>query len=257
MHREHTIVIKCENISKEFSKWSKSQALNDVSLEIKSGEYVMLFGPSGCGKSTLLNTLYGLEKPTRGNVYFRSKDLSTFTSDELAELHQKKVGFMFQQFSFLRSLTVTENIFFPRMLAGASAHSRKIRAMNLLERVEMQEYAKRYPQELSGGQQQRVALCRALANNPWVLFFDEPTGALDKKSGQMLMEIIADLNRHSHRTIVMVTHNPEYLHYAHRIIYMEDGKVVGEKINRPLLYWHPRPETDHIDLGHPLDVNTH
>jgi putative ABC transport system ATP-binding protein len=164
---------------------------------------------------------------------------------------------MFQQFSFLRSLNVLENIFFPRMLVGAPYHSRKIRALNLLEKVEMTEFAKRYPQELSGGQQQRVALCRALANNPWVLFFDEPTGSLDKESGKMLMELIADLNRHSHRTIIMVTHNPDYLHYAHRIIHMEDGKKIGETINRPLHFWHPRPETDHIDLGYRLDLNIH
>ena len=257
MHREHTIVIKCENITKEFSKWSKSQALNEVSLEVRSGEYVILFGPSGCGKSTLLNILYGLEKPTQGEVYFRGKNLADYSSNQLANLHQSKVGFMFQQFSFLRSLNVLENIYFPRMLVGAPIHSRKIRALNLLQRVEMAEYAKRYPQELSGGQQQRVALCRALANNPWVLFFDEPTGSLDKKSSKMLMDLIADLNRHSHRTIIMVTHNPEYLDYAHRVIFMEDGKKISEKINRPLPFWHPRPETDHIDTGYKLDLNIH
>lgn len=257
MHREHSIVIKCENITKEFSKWSKSQALNGVSLEVRSGEYIILFGPSGCGKSTLLNILYGLEKPTSGEVFFRGKNLANYSSNELADLHQSKVGFMFQQFSFLRSLNVTENIYFPRMLAGAGVHSRKTRALNLLERVEMAEFAKRYPQELSGGQQQRIALCRALANNPWVLFFDEPTGALDKKSSKMLMELIADLNCHSHRTIIMVTHNPEYLDYAHRVIYMEDGKILSEKVNRPLAFWHPRPETDHIDKGYKLDLNIH
>lgn len=257
MHREHTTVLKCENITKEFSKWSKSQALNGISLDVKSGEYVILFGPSGCGKSTLLNILYGLEKPTQGEVFFRGKNLVQYNSNELADLHQNKVGFMFQQFSFLRSLNVLENIYFPRMLVGASAHSRKTRALNLLEKVEMSEFAKRYPQELSGGQQQRIALCRALANNPWVLFFDEPTGSLDKKSSKTLMDIISHLNNHSHRTIVMVTHNPEYLHYAHRIIFMEDGKKIREEINRPLKFWHPRPETDQIDYGYKLDLDIH
>lgn len=236
IHREPTAVLTCDNVTKEYSKLSQTQALQGVSLRVRAGEYLMLFGPSGCGKSTLLNIMYGLESPSSGTVHFRGIDLYAAKPEMRADKHLRKTGYVFQQFSFFRSLTVLQNIYFPRLILGqGTRHQHEKKALELLDTVGLpREVASHYPQELSGGQQQRIALARALINNPRILFFDEPTGSLDKKSGDEVMRFVADLNHRLHRTIIMVTHNPDYLHYAHRVLFMEDGQIINEQVNRPL-----------------------
>lgn len=237
--RKHGIVLEARDVVKQYTTVSESKALKGVSLRVRSGEFVMLFGPSGCGKSTLLNTLYGLEIPTSGDVLLRGKNLFKMSERELDNVHQHKIGYVFQQFSFLRNLSVLDNVCLPKMFVGESFKVRRKRALELLAMLSLDQYAKRYPQELSGGQQQRIALARGLMNNPWIMFFDEPTGNLDKKTGDHVMNMIRDLNRHSHKTVVMVSHNPDYLDYAHRVVFMQDGEIKDEKINHKLMFLVP------------------
>lgn len=241
--REHSIVLEARDVTKQYTSVAESRALKKINLQIRSGEFLMLFGPSGCGKSTLLNILYGLEIPTTGEVFLRGKNLFKMPEEELDIVHQQKIGYVFQQFSFLRNLSVIDNICLPKMFIGESFKNRRRRAMELLKTLNLDQYARRYPQELSGGQQQRIALARSQMNNPWIMFFDEPTGNLDKKTGDHVMNMIKDMNRHSHRTIVMVTHNPKYISYAHRVIYMQDGEIKREKTNHKLMFLAP-PEKE-------------
>jgi len=237
--RKHEIVLEAKELVKQYTSVSESQALKNVSVQVRAGEFVMLFGPSGCGKSTLLNILYGLEPPTSGTVTLRGKNIFKMTDKELDIVHQHKIGYVFQQFSFLRNLNVIDNVCMPRMFIGSSFSSRRKRAIEILKTLHLDEYATRYPQELSGGQQQRIALARGIINNPWILFFDEPTGNLDKKTGDRVMNMIKEMNRQSHKTVVMVTHNPKYLDYAHRVVHMEDGKVTHETTNHKLMFLTP------------------
>jgi ABC-type lipoprotein export system ATPase subunit len=239
LSREHGTVLEAKDIIKQYTAVSESQALKGINLKIRSGEFLMLFGPSGCGKSTLLNILYGLETPTNGQVLLRGKDFAKMNDRELDDAHRNKIGYVFQQFSFLRNLTVLDNVCLPRMFGDSSFRSRRKRAFELLQDLHLDQYARRYPQELSGGQQQRIALARGLINNPWIMFFDEPTGNLDNKTGDQVMNYIKHLNRHGHKTVVMVTHNAKYLSYAHRVIYMQDGHIVRQKINHKLMYLVP------------------
>ncbi|OQB05309.1 MAG: putative ABC transporter ATP-binding protein [bacterium ADurb.Bin212] len=236
MEREHYIVVEARNVTKQYSSVSESMALKEVTLKIRSGEFIILFGPSGCGKSTLLNIIYGLERPTKGEVYLREKKLFEMSERELDEVHRYKIGYVFQQFSFLRNLNVLDNVCLPKMFIGEPFNSRRKRAMQLLEELHLDQFSRRYPQELSGGQQQRVALARSQINNPRIMFFDEPTGNLDKKTGLHVMNMIRKMNRHSKKTVVMVTHDPSYLDYAHRVIYMQDGQIIKEKNNHRLMF---------------------
>lgn len=185
----------------------------------------MLFGASGCGKSTLLNCLIGLEVPTSGKVILRGSDLSKLNQKELAEIRNKKIGMIFQQFNVIKSFDVLHNIAFPQLLGGVSRSRRLTRALKLLQMFDLQKIAKRIPSEISGGQQQRVAIARALINNPWILIADEPTGSLDSKSANDVMDLLDKLNKKSKRTLIVVTHNPDYLKYADTIYHMVDGKI--------------------------------
>lgn len=219
-------IIKVENLIKEFGTGeSLVQVLKGIDLEIYSGEYVILFGPSGCGKSTLLNCIAGLEVPTKGRVVVRGEDLSKLTKAELAEYRNKKIGMIFQQFNVLKSFNVITNVSLPETFAGVPKGRRIKRAEKLLAMFGLEKVARRLPTEISGGQQQRVAIARSLVNNPWILIVDEPTGNLDSKASEEVMDILARLNQKSKRTIVMVTHNPEQLKYAHRVFHMKDGQV--------------------------------
>jgi len=235
-HRNHQIVFELRQITKQYSKVSGIQAVKNISLQIRAGEFLILFGPSGCGKSTLLNILYGLESPTSGEVFLRGKNLFNMDDKELDKIHRQKIGYVFQQFSFLRTLTVIDNVCLPQMFGDKKISQRKKRAYDLLKLFSLEEYANRYPQELSGGQQQRISLARAMMNNPRILFLDEPTGNLDQKTGDKVMNVLKDINRHSHKTIVMVTHNRKYVDYAHRAIFMQDGEIASEKNYHRLLF---------------------
>ena len=232
---ENRPIIKVEKLEKEFGDGdAKVKVLKGIDLEIHSGEYVIFFGPSGCGKSTLLNCMSGLETPTKGKVYLRGDDLTKMNKKELAEIRNKKIGMIFQQFNVIKSFNVLKNISLPQLLAGVPRKRRAKRAHNLLRMFELDSIANRIPTEISGGQQQRVAIARALANNPWILVVDEPTGSLDSKASEDVMKLIERLNKKSKRTIILVTHNPDYLKYADTVHYMRDGEIEKSKKQRKI-----------------------
>ncbi len=207
----------------------KTLVLKNIYLEIFEGEFVTIFGPSGSGKSTMLNLIAGLEKPTAGRVLVRRRDLAKFDSDELAQFHRRKMGFVFQNFNLIKSLNVWENVALPQTASGVNYGDRKRKALKLLNLFHLDQYANRHPNELSGGEQQRVAIARALINDPYFLLVDEPTGNLDSKSAEDVMNILQDIHTKEKHTIILVTHNPNQLKYATRVIYMEDGQVVIEE----------------------------
>lgn len=212
----------------------KTLVLKNVYLQIFEGEFLVIFGPSGSGKSTILNILAGLEMPTAGRILLRRKDLSQYSSEELARYHRQKMGMVFQSFNLIKSLNVWENVALPQTASGIGYRKRKARAIKLLQMLNIEHYANRHPNEISGGEQQRVAIARALVNDPMFLLVDEPTGNLDSKSAEEVMTILYNLNVQSKHTIVLVTHNPNQLHYATRVVYVEDGKIViEEKRDRP------------------------
>lgn len=222
-------VIELKNVSKEFSLGKNVvQALKKINFEINAGEYVILFGPSGCGKSTLLNVIAGLEPPTEGKVLIRGENLTHLSMSELARHRREKIGIVFQQFNLLRSMNIVNNVALPQIFRGVKRSTRMKRAKELLRELGLKEYYNHKPSEMSGGQQQRVAIARALANNPWILLADEPTGNVDSVTAEEIMTIFRDLNRNSKRTVLLVTHNPDYLHYADRVLYIRDGTVVKE-----------------------------
>lgn len=222
-----TIVIEAHNLKKTFlaGKPNEFTALDNVSLKIHSGEFVILFGPSGCGKSTLLNCIAGLEEFDSGTVHIRGENIAKKSEDDLALHRRTKIGMIFQEFNLIKGMSVLDNIAITELFSGKNQRTRRHRALELLREFDLGKYAKRKPSELSGGQQQRVAISRALVNNPWIILADEPTGNLDSKSAQEVIEILQKLNK-SKRTILMVTHNPDQLKVADRVVYMKDGKIV-------------------------------
>lgn len=228
-----TPVIKAINLSKTFklSKDNEVVALHSVSFEIYSGELICFFGPSGCGKSTLLSMLAGLQPPTSGEVIVRGKNLATLKKKELAEYRRSKIGMVFQQFNLIISMNVLENIALPMAFGGMKRKRRMQRAEHLLEVVDLGDKKKSVPANLSGGQQQRIAIARSLINNPWIIMADEPTGNLDSKSADDVMKLLISLSRKSKRTVILITHNPEYLQYADRIFRMKDGRVDKIEVN--------------------------
>lgn len=226
-------LIKIENVCKNFGSGDAAvQVLKNINLEIDSGEFIIFFGPSGCGKSTLLNCISGLEVPDKGRVVVRGEDLTKLNKAELAKYRSKKIGIIFQSFNVLKSFNVIENIALPQTFAGVPRARRLKRAEHLLDMFGLKSLAKRIPTEISGGQQQRVAIARSLVNNPWILICDEPTGNLDSKASTEVMELLEKLNSVSKRTIILVTHNPEHLKYAHRVVYLTDGEVSKMTENR-------------------------
>jgi ABC-type lipoprotein export system ATPase subunit len=233
MEHKHHPLVGLRNVSKTFAEDIndyQAQVLKDISLEIIEGEYVMIFGPSGSGKSTMLNLLAGLEAPTHGKVLVRGRDLSHYDSERLARYHRLKTGMVFQSFNLLKSLNCWENVALPMAANGARYGFRKKRALQLMKQFGLSEYANRQPSEISGGEQQRLAIARALVNHPFLLLVDEPTGNLDSKAAGEVMEIFRNIHEKKEATIIMVTHNPEHLQYASRVIYMQDGAVVNEEV---------------------------
>ena len=199
-----------------------------VDLEIPEGDFVAVMGPSGSGKSTFLSILGCLERPSSGEYYLDGRDVNSLEDDELADLRNKKLGFVFQSFNLLPRHNVLRNVEIPLIYAGASREERRKRAQVLLEQVGLGHRLTHKPSELSGGEQQRVAIARALANDPLVIFADEPTGNLDTKSSLEIMEIFQKMHR-AGRTIVMVTHEPDIAAYARRVIHFRDGEIVREE----------------------------
>jgi len=227
-------IIKIEklNVVYGLGKSNEVQALRDISLEIYPGEFIIFFGPSGCGKSTLLYSIAGLETNIQGNIYIDGKNLSKLPDKEIELFHQKKTGMIFQAYYLISSLTVLKNVILPQIAIGANKTERTAKAMKLLQHFGVKEQAQKLPTELSGGQQQRVAICRALVNDPDILLADEPVGNLDSKSAEDVMSLLKNLNKEQKKTIILVTHNPAYLNYAHRVFYMKDGFIIKTKVNK-------------------------
>lgn len=204
-------------------------ALAGVTLKVDKGEFVSIMGSSGSGKSTMMNVLGCLDKPTSGTFYLDDIDVSKMKDYELAEVRNKKIGFVFQSFNLLPKLSALENVELPMVYAGISVSKRRERAMNALERVGLEKRIKHRPNEMSGGQRQRVAIARSLVNDPSIILADEPTGNLDSKSTVEIIEIFQDLNREG-ATIVMVTHEPDVAKHTKRIVTFKDGKTISDEV---------------------------
>ena len=223
-------MIKTEKLQKIFkTEEVETWALHDVSLEIKEGEFVAIMGPSGCGKSTLLNILGLLDNPTNGTYQLNGTDVSKFSEAERTNLRKGVIGFVFQSFNLIDELNVYENIELPLLYMGVPKEERKRRVEEAMNRMDIAHRVKHFPQQLSGGQQQRVAIARAVITNPRLILADEPTGNLDSKNGQEVMNLLTELNQEG-TTVVMVTHSKRDAGYAHRIVHLFDGSVVANII---------------------------
>lgn len=222
-------MIKTEKLCMVFTTEDvQTKALNNVSLEIKQGEFVAIMGPSGCGKSTLMNILGTLDSPTSGKYYFNGKEVDRMSESQLTTFRKGNIGFVFQSFNLIDELTVYENVELPLVYLNKKAAERKQKVEEVLERMDILHRAGHLPQQLSGGQQQRVAIARAVVSDCPLILADEPTGNLDSKNGAEVMELLSELNRQG-TTIVMVTHSQRDARYAHRIIHLLDGQIVSEE----------------------------
>jgi len=223
-------LIKLEAIKKVFyTDEVETHALSGIHLDIKKGEYVSIAGPSGCGKSTLLSILGLLDSPTEGSYTLNDQSVANLDHSQRARIRNREVGFIFQSFNRIGDLTVFENVELPLTYRGMNAADRKQRVTQALERVGMAHRMKHYPSQLSGGQQQRVAVARALGGKPSILLADEPTGNLDSKNGEAVMELLRELHREG-ATICMVTHDPRFARHAERQVHLFDGRIVEESM---------------------------
>jgi putative ABC transport system ATP-binding protein len=221
-------LIKLENLSKVFyTDEVETHALANIHLNIDRGEYVAIAGPSGCGKSTLLSILGLLDSPTEGTYVLNSQPVQSLDLGQRARIRNREIGFIFQSFNLIGDLTVFENVELPLTYRGMKSAERSQRAKEALERVGMAHRAKHLPSQLSGGQQQRVAVARAIVGQPSIMLADEPTGNLDSKNGEAVMDLLRELHR-AGSTICMVTHDPRFTRYAERIVHLFDGRVVDE-----------------------------
>jgi putative ABC transport system ATP-binding protein len=224
-------IIETVNISKRYIMGSEIiDALKSITITINKGEYVAFMGPSGSGKSTLMNIIGCLDTPTSGKYVLNDKDVSDMDENELAEIRNKEIGFIFQNFNLLPRSSALENVALPLIYAGYSKSARTEKAMEALRNVGLGERYKHQPNELSGGQRQRVAIARALVNHPSILLADEPTGALDSKTSSEIMDLFEELHSKGN-TIIMVTHEEDIARYAHRIIRLRDGLIETDLIN--------------------------
>ena len=222
------MLIKMEGVSKIFyTDELESHALSAIDLEIKKGEYLAIAGPSGCGKSTLLAILGLLDSPTEGNYSLNGQPVSSLKISDRARIRNREIGFIFQAFNLIGDLTVYENVELPLTYRGMAAAERKEKVQRALERVEMAHRTRHYPAQLSGGQQQRVAVARALVGDPMILLADEPTGNLDSKNGDSVMDLLRDIHS-SGATICMVTHDSRYAGHAERTLHLFDGRIAEE-----------------------------
>jgi putative ABC transport system ATP-binding protein len=216
-------VIVTENVSKIYGKPPLQVfALRETNLHIKKGDYIAIIGPSGSGKSTLMNLLGCLDKPTTGSIFIDGNDVSTLNENELARIRREKIGFIFQKYNLIPTLNALENVELSMGFAGVDSQTRTIKAKQLLELVELSKRLTHKPSEMSGGEQQRVAIARALANDPSIILADEPTGNVDSKSGENIMNILEEVNRKG-ETIIVVTHNMAIAQRAKRVLRIQDG----------------------------------
>ncbi|HDZ54367.1 MAG TPA: ABC transporter ATP-binding protein [Candidatus Nealsonbacteria bacterium] len=232
------LLIKLENVWKIYQLGKvELTVLRGISLEIAPGSFVSILGPSGSGKSTLLNMIGVLDIPTKGKVFLAGQDISQLSEDELAQIRGKKVGFIFQQFNLLPNLSALENVMMPMLFQGVSQEKRKERAEFLLESVGLKERLEHRPSELSGGEQQRIAIARSLANDPEIVIADEPTGNLDSKTGEKVMEVLVNLHIKEGKTIIVVTHDPNIADYSEKVISIKDGQIVSDHLSKKEILW--------------------
>lgn len=223
-----TSLIELKNISKFYQLGKvKIPVLKNINLTIEQGSFLAILGPSGSGKSTLLNIISFLDVPSGGSVFFKNQDVSFFSEDKLAQVRGNSIGFVFQQFNLLHNMTALENVSLPLIFQGFSEKRRIERAKFLLDSFGLQNRLHHRPFELSGGEQQRVALSRALANDPDIIVADEPTGNIDSKTGEKIMEILMDLNEKQGKTLIMVTHDLKIAQHSKKIINILDGEIAA------------------------------
>ena len=230
------IIIDLQQIVKSFyiGTPNELEILHGVDLTVKEGEFISIVGASGSGKTTLMNIIGILDRPTIGNYFLEGIDISKAKDYELSRLRNHKIGFVFQTYNLVARTSALKNIELPMLYKGIGRKERKARAKELLKLVEMDDRMSHKPDELSGGQKQRVAIARAMANNPSIILADEPTGALDSKTGRKIMDLFHKLNKEQGKTIVLITHSPELASETGRIITIKDGSIVGEEVKECL-----------------------
>ncbi len=224
-------IIRLNNIIKRFyvGQPNELEILHGISLSVNEGEFTSIVGPSGSGKSTLMNLIGALDRPTEGTYYLDGIDVEAAADADLSDIRNRKIGFVFQTYNLIPKTTALSNVELPMLYAGVSKGERRRRAVQLLDLVEMSERAKHLPEELSGGQKQRVAIARAMANDPAIILADEPTGALDTKTGRLVMDLFHKLNEEQNKTIILITHSPELASETDRIISIRDGNIVDDQ----------------------------
>lgn len=228
-------MIRTENLTKIFrTDEVETTALNNVTFEVKEGEFVAVMGPSGCGKSTLLNILGLLDNPTDGRYFFQGTNVSSFSERQRAKMRKNNIGFVFQNFNLIDELNVYENVELPLIYLGMPSSERKERVNGVLEQMQIAHRKKHFPLQLSGGQQQRVAVARAVVANPKLILADEPTGNLDSAHGEEVMNLLEKLNQEG-TTLIIVTHSQRDAEYSQRIVRLFDGEVVTENIKDSIL----------------------
>lgn len=229
-------LIKLTDVTKRYPLGENDfyQALNGITLTIKKGEFVAIMGPSGSGKSTTMHILGALDTPTSGSYHFKGKDISSYNEDQLAEIRNKEIGFVFQSFNLLPRTTVFKNVERPLMYAGIEPEERKKRVMDALTLVKIPDKAENLSNQISGGQIQRVAIARAIVMNPSIILADEPTGNLDTKTSIEIMGIFEEIHDNGN-TVIVVTHEPDIADHAHRIIRLRDGEVETDEINENIV----------------------
>lgn len=223
-------ILKTENLYKIYDTNGISvEALKDINLEINEGDFLVLAGPSGSGKTTLLNLLGSLDVPTKGKVYLNNEDLANKTKKELSNIRLNKMGFIFQAYNLIPVLTALENIEFPMMLLGMKEKERRLKAMEIMKYLGIDDLAKKRPNQMSGGQQQRVAVARAIVNDPLVVLADEPTANLDSKSGGNLLDLMGKMNEDKNITFIFASHDFHVIERAKRLVKIEDGRIIEDK----------------------------
>lgn len=225
-----TLVIETQDLVKEYMQGSRPlRVLNHINLKIERGEFMAIMGPSGSGKSTLLNILGALDRPTSGKILINGTDIGTLNDNKLADLRNKQIGFIFQQFNLIQRMDALHNVELPLSISGVPHKEREERAKKLLESMGLGERVDHRPNQLSGGEQQRVAIARALANDPQLFLCDEITGNLDSKTGQEIMVVLRELNQEQGKTFVLITHDPNVAQTTDRLVEIRDGEIAGEK----------------------------